>query len=79
MIHPNTSDFSDAIHRDHVLDRRAEREAPPSWQSLQPLPARLLDLSPNVRDVLGRAIDAGLARLVLDDDGSAVVARAGRP
>jgi hypothetical protein len=48
------------------------------WPLLRRLPIRLTELSPDVRDLVGKAVDSGLARLVLDSDGSAVVARAGR-
>jgi hypothetical protein len=40
------------------------------------LSARLIDLSPDVRDLVGKAIDAGIARLVLDASGAPIVARA---
>jgi hypothetical protein len=40
------------------------------------LSARLVDLSPDVRSLVGKAIDAGIARLVLDASGTAIVARA---
>jgi hypothetical protein len=49
-----------------------------SWPLLRRLPTRLSDLSPEVLDLVGRAVDAGIARLVLDDDGRAVV-RLARP
>jgi hypothetical protein len=52
-----------------------------SWVGRVPsgLPIRLADLSPDIRDLVGRGTDAGALRLLRDDDGSAVVARAGRP
>ena len=40
------------------------------------LSACLSDLAPDVRDLVGKAVDAGLARLVLNHDGRAIVARA---
>jgi hypothetical protein len=39
------------------------------------LPARLSNLPADARDVLGTALDRGLARLVLGDDGDALVVR----
>jgi hypothetical protein len=46
------------------------------WKLLRELPTHLADLSPDVRDLVGKAVDSGIARLVLDEDGRAVVRRA---
>jgi hypothetical protein len=46
------------------------------WALLRRLPTHLTDLSPDVRDLVGKAVDSGIARLVLDEDGRAVVRRA---
>lgn len=42
------------------------------------LPARLADLSDEARGALGRALDQGRARLLLDDDGGVLVFPRGR-
>jgi hypothetical protein len=46
------------------------------WGLLQRLPIRLSDLEPPARNLVGRAVDSGLARLLLDANGAAIVARA---
>jgi hypothetical protein len=43
------------------------------------LPAHLDDLGPDLRRLVGRAIDSGAARLLLDTNGRAIVAAARRP
>ena len=42
------------------------------------LPAHLRSLPAHAREAIGRAIDAGIARLVLDASGRVLVARAAR-
>jgi hypothetical protein len=56
-------------------DARALFSAQP-WALLRQLPTHLTDLSPGVRDLVGKAVDSGLARLVLNENGRAVVRRA---
>jgi hypothetical protein len=46
------------------------------WALLRQLPTHLADLSPDVRDLVGKAVDSGIARLLLDENGRAVVRRA---
>jgi hypothetical protein len=46
------------------------------WALLRQLPTHLADLSLDLRELVGKAVDSGTARLVLDHDGRAVVRRA---
>jgi hypothetical protein len=64
-----------ASERKPQPDARALISAQP-WALLRQLPTHLADLSPDVRDLVGKAVDGGIARLVLDQDGRAVVRRA---
>ena len=64
-----------ASERKPQPDARALISAQP-WALLRQLPTHLADLSPDVRDLVGKAVDSGIARLVLDEDGRAVVRRA---
>jgi hypothetical protein len=47
-----------------------------SWPGRVPsrLPIRLAELSPDIRDLVGKAVNAGTVRLLLDDDGAPIVA-----
>ena len=51
--------------------------SPAPWPLLGRLPARLADLPDDTRQLIGKALDARLVRLALDDDGGALVMRAG--
>ena len=66
----------------HDIARPDRRPVPPpnaALALLARLPSRLADLPDEARDALGRAIDRGTARLVLADDGVAVVCRRSGP
>ena len=64
-----------ASERKPQPDARALISARP-WALLRQLPTHLADLSPDVRGLVGKAVDSGIARLVLDEHGRAVVRRA---
>jgi hypothetical protein len=56
----------------------ASRQNSAPWPLLRLLPTRLTALPADAREVLGHALDSGRARLVLDDDGAALVLPRGR-
>jgi hypothetical protein len=53
----------------------ASRRNSAPWPLLRLLPAPIAQLPTDARDLLGAALDRGLARLVLGDDGDAFVVR----
>ncbi len=55
------------------LDVAHPLDSAPPWALLGLLPSRLANIPADARQVLGRALDSGRARLVLDDDGAALV------
>lgn len=54
----------------------ASRRNSPPWPLLRLLPAPMAQLPADARDLLGAALDRGLARLVLGEGGDAFVVRA---
>ncbi len=59
----------------HPVARSVTPPPSPAWPLMRLLPVKLADIPADVRELVGRALDAGGARLVLDDDGGALVLR----